>query len=717
MLRRFQVGLAAATAAHRAAFAAGTVRPAVATALSPSILRLFSSTSLAAQYEADYERAARPPRGGYARDPAFDRRDRGDRSSEHRGDRSSHPRSFHGNNDRPFRPRYSDRGNDRFGDRGGSRSGGDRQDRPARDAEQKPIGEYTTFKSTMAHTEAPELKWADVPALQRPLRDAMTRGFGYEMCTPVQAAILSRMPLSPDQDFLVQAKTGTGKTLAFLVPTVNAALDKVHPLGKSTKILIISPTRELALQIANEARKLTARAKLGVQCLVGGESKSMQMRALHRGRGDIVVGTPGRLKDLLQNDHMLQRYMKTADALILDEADRMLEIGFKEDIERIMEYLPTERQTLLFSATYPSNVKKLVESALRPGYEVINTISPDDVGTVHAIRQSYAIAPLEKQPITLHSILHRGAMAEEPLKAIVFLPTTRMTMLYGELFKRLAMGPLGGVGQFDARDLYEIHSRKSQDQRIKISDRFRRAKQGILFTSDVSARGVDYPGVNLVIQVGVPSSRDQYVHRIGRTGRAGKDGQAILLLAPFEKAFLDDLIELPLVKAEDTNGCLDVGPGQTVEWNGAKSAEAVRAAVPLLDPETVENMYTANLGFYQGQVDLFKKGQTTPYAVLKDLNAFVESLGLDRFPPIPSALRGTFKDPTSHAMSRRSGGGDRRGGGGFDRRGGGDRDRFSLYGRSGNHPHGGNDRFGGNRGGSRDRDGFRGGRRSYNDDE
>ncbi|KAI9187716.1 hypothetical protein H9P43_002107 [Blastocladiella emersonii ATCC 22665] len=584
----------------------------------------------------------------------FERNDRPRRDFGNRDDRPR--RDFGGDReDRPRRDFWNRDGGNTNNRTEGYRSGGDRgferREPRAFVPQQKAIGEFDSFKSPFEYTPTPDTAWGSVDDLVRPVRRALAEDFGYEMCTPVQAAIAQRMPL--DKDLVVQAKTGTGKTLAFLVPAVNRAIQNgIDKTGRTARVLVISPTRELALQIGAEAKKLVFKARMDVHTLVGGESKLRQSRDLTRRRTDIIVGTPGRLLDMIKSDAKMRDILKGVETLVLDEADRMLEIGFKDDIEEIVKYINRDRQTLLFSATYPSNVSALVDSTLKPGYEVVNTISPDDVSTVHLVKQSQAVVPLKQQPHLLYSVLARAFAAESrnhEFKAIVFFPTTRSVELYTQLFRNLASLALPDpMGAIDARHIFEIHSRKSQDQRVKISDRFRRAKSGILFTSDVSARGVDYPGINLVVQMGMPTSPDQYVHRIGRTGRAGREGAALLVLAPFERAFLNGLAELPLEQVAVNNHVVATGFGDKIEWDVEAATGAVRQAANMLDQTMLEDLYLGNLGFYQGQMDTVKAAGIHGHEVRHDMEGFVTSLGLDHVPNLPQALRGSFSEPRSN---------------------------------------------------------------------
>ncbi|CAE6444470.1 unnamed protein product, partial [Rhizoctonia solani] len=400
--------------------------------------------------------------------------------------------------------------------------------------------------------------------------------------TPVQAAVLSLIPQLtqhhtevkpgpdgklPPRDLMVRAKTGTGKTLAFLVPAIEARVAAIERAKKQALekagltrdrmyenqavraftrtdagTLIISPTRELATQIANEALKLTHHHDgFEVRLFVGGNSKREQMRGWMRGRRDIVVATPGRLRDLLQSEPSISEGLKNTQMLILDEADTLLDMGFRDDLEDIISYLPEspQRQTMLYSATVSRAIQQVARAALDKNHEFINTVQEED-SPVHAhIPQYHTVLPRaeDQLPHILRLLAHDQLANPGKSKTIIFLPTTKMTQMYASLLRELARDTLpAGRGT----QVYEIHSKKEQDARTRTSDRFRRDTSGasVLVTSDVSARGVDYPGVTRVIQVGIPSSSDQYIHRVGRTGRAGTEGRGDLVLLPWEIGFV-----------------------------------------------------------------------------------------------------------------------------------------------------------------------------------
>ncbi|KAJ6599997.1 P-loop containing nucleoside triphosphate hydrolase protein [Mycena vulgaris] len=394
----------------------------------------------------------------------------------------------------------------------------------------------------------------------------------------VQAEVLPMLPAlaypyNPEdtknvRDLLVRAKTGTGKTLAFLVPAIEARLNRIeehvakngggNPAQEASRFarrtvgtLIISPTRELATQIANEALRLTHHHKeFEVRLFTGGSSKRMQMRDWMKGRKDIVVGTPGRLRDLLESEPDVRNAMAETSVLILDEADTLLEMGFREDMEDIKRYLPPvpQRQTLLFSATVSKEIQQVARSTLAPNHKYINCVS-NEASPVHAhVDQYHTVLPSASAqlPHIMRLIAHDQLTNPGNSKVIVFLPTTKMTQLFSTVIHALSAAafPAGKNTR-----VYEIHSKRTQEKRTQVSDAFRSAKGGatVLITSDVSARGVDYPGVTRVIQVGIPGGREQYIHRVGRTGRAGTNGRGDLVLLPWEIGFVTwQLTDVPM---------------------------------------------------------------------------------------------------------------------------------------------------------------------------
>ena len=252
------------------------------------------------------------------------------------------------------------------------------------------------------------------------------------------------------------------------------------------------------------------------------------------------IATPGRLNDLLVN-HGVDRLCSGLQVLIFDEADQLLEMGFRPDVLKILAALQpsaSTRQTLLFSATLPKDVLSVAEFATRDA-TLVDTVGDDAEQTNAHVQQWATRAPLESQAAEL-LVLLRSLTAHKPFKIVVFFVTARLTQLYSEAFARLDGLP----------KVLEMHSRRSQSARTKVADEFREGDNLILFSSDVSARGMDYPDVTAVIQVGMPSDKAQYVHRLGRTGRAGKAGGGYLLLTPEEEPFLKMVSDLPIARRE-----------------------------------------------------------------------------------------------------------------------------------------------------------------------
>ncbi|KAE8233152.1 hypothetical protein CF326_g1812 [Tilletia indica] len=518
--------------------------------------------------------------------------------------------------------------------------------------------------------------------------------FSFKNMSEVQQRVLSLLPdlITPSspsfQDLLVKAKTGTGKTIAFLVPAIEARFNAIEaikngtfPVFKpweeslrrnrpelfpssstasapadpeadtaeptpaatteepldypslsssdrlklssqfaknTTGILILSPTRELATQITTEARKLITyhqkafsspeskgaksasrgnqrvrssgppRAEC-VHLLVGGMSRSAQIDAFRSGRPDVVVGTPGRILDLIKDVSLVRNAMASCQTLILDEADTLLEMGFRDEIQNIIDHLPPNRvvirnnrrrnsseatpppppattgpteltrQTFLFSATASSKIQEVARYALGSQQSFIDCVPKGEDNTHAHIPQTAYIVPNGQEQLELivrliqhDQLIHPGAS-----KVIVFAPTTLLTQMVSGVLRKVAGGKMFPANTFDrfggasssgraggkgvGGSVYELHSKIDQKVRFNTSSAFRKDKSGgaVLVTSDVSARGVDYPGTTRVIQVGVPQTRESYIHRIGRTGRAGhQGGRADILLQPFESGFV-----------------------------------------------------------------------------------------------------------------------------------------------------------------------------------
>ncbi|XVE77268.1 hypothetical protein DITRI_Ditri13aG0048600 [Diplodiscus trichospermus] len=447
------------------------------------------------------------------------------------------------------------------------------------------------------------------PLSLRGIKDA-----GYENMTVVQEATLPA--ILKGKDVLAKAKTGTGKTVAFLLPSIEM-VSKLPPPDRDVKrtpihVLIICPTRELANQAASEAKTLLKyHPSIGAQVVIGGTRLALEQKNLQANPCQILVGTPGRLRDHMENTAGFATRLMGVKVLVLDEADRLLEMGFRKDIERIIAAVPKQRQTLLFSATVPEEVHQMCHIALRRDHEFINTVQEGSEETHSQVRQMHMVAPLGKHFSLLYVLLKEHIADNVDYKVLVFCTTAKVTSLVADVLRELNL------------NVREIHSRKSQSYRTRVSDEFRKSKGLILVTSDVSARGVDYPDVTLVIQVGLPSDRQQYIHRLGRTGRKGKEGQGILMLAPWEEFFLSSIKDLPITKA----------PLPSVDPETKKKVEKALSKVEM---KSKESAYQAWLGYYNSD----KKVGRDKYKLVEIANEFSKSMGLDNPPAIPKLVLG-----------------------------------------------------------------------------
>ncbi|CAI5747389.1 unnamed protein product [Peronospora destructor] len=429
---------------------------------------------------------------------------------------------------------------------------------------------------------------------------------GYEFLTHVQKDTL---PLGLEgRDVLAKGKTGNGKTIAFLLPTLERLIKNPQPKKDKISALVISPTRELAQQIAVEAVKLTNTHLLRTSCFVGGSSVNKDVKELtYAGGIDVLVATPGRLQAHLDdNSGRIRQKLANLQVLVLDEADRLLDMGFRPDIMRIISYLPKERQTLLFSATLPTATEELKNVALRDDYTFVDTTEGDDQQTNSQAVQEYVVCDLQDVIPVVESVLE-DHMKLPAYKVIVFLPTARAAQFMAQLFQAAGFP-----------NVSEMHSRKSQLARTKAADAFRKGKKMIMFSSDVSARGVDYPDVSLVLQVGL-TDRDQYIHRLGRTARAGMEGRGILVLADFEKALLRDLADLPLLELKQ---CPQLDKCRTT-----RVLATVRDRSTL--EQSAEKAYAAFLGFYNSNL---KKLRMSKVQLVETSALYSQFIGLEKVP-------------------------------------------------------------------------------------
>jgi ATP-dependent RNA helicase RhlE len=339
---------------------------------------------------------------------------------------------------------------------------------------------------------------------------------GYESPTPIQTASIPA--LLAGRDLLGCAQTGTGKTAAFALPILQRlSAMALRPAPRSCRALIVAPTRELAAQIDSSFAAYGADTRLARACVFGGVGKAPQIKALGRGV-DILTATPGRLLDLHSGGYVR---LDAVEIVVLDEADRMLDMGFIKDVRRIIALLPKARQTMLFSATMPSDIAGLASSILRDPLRV--SVTPEKP-TVDLIDQKVAFVERGEKKAFLAALIN----AQGAERAIVF---TRTKHGADKLAKALSVGGIPAEA---------IHANKSQNNRTRTMDGFRAGNLRVLVATDLAARGIDVDGISHVYNYELPEVPETYVHRIGRTARAGARGSAIALC---------DREERPLLKA------------------------------------------------------------------------------------------------------------------------------------------------------------------------
>ncbi len=332
---------------------------------------------------------------------------------------------------------------------------------------------------------------------------------GYSAPTPIQTAMI---PLMLDgHDVIGQAQTGTGKTAAFALPI----LQNLQPNQHHVQSLVVVPTRELAMQVAEAFHSYGNLRGVRVLAVYGGQPYERQVRRLQKGV-DVVVGTPGRLLDLLKQGAL---DIGAVQSVVLDEADEMLSMGFIEDIEAILNLTPQTRQTALFSATLPAEIRRLADRYLRDPQSV--AIGPRQ-RTVMTLEQRYYVVNAADKLAALTRLFEM----EDITSALIFVRTRAGT---GELASELT------VRGFPAEAL---NGDLSQETREQVLERFRRNQSTVLVATDVAARGLDIDGISHVFNYDLPSDAEVYVHRVGRTGRAGKTGIAISLVTPQERWYL-----------------------------------------------------------------------------------------------------------------------------------------------------------------------------------
>lgn len=360
---------------------------------------------------------------------------------------------------------------------------------------------------------------------------------GYETPTPIQ---LQSIPhLLERRDLLGIAQTGTGKTAAFALPTLQHLVERnQNRVPKSTKVLVLAPTRELAAQIAESFQTYSKFMDCVTQTVFGGVKINKQIRALERGC-HVLVATPGRLLDLV-NQGAVQ--LGDVEVLILDEADQMLDMGFIHDLQKIISHVPKQRQTLLFSATMPKLISDLAEKYLKDPLRV--SVAPESTTAERVTQGVIHVANNNKLQLL-------GKLLDDPSidRALVF---TRTKHGADKVVRKLMAKKYPAMA---------IHGNKSQSQRLKALAAFKAGDCRILIATDIAARGIDIDGISHVINFEMPNVAEQYVHRIGRTARAGREGVSISLVAEDELYYLREVEKITRVEVEvlpAPDGCDDL---------------------------------------------------------------------------------------------------------------------------------------------------------------
>jgi ATP-dependent RNA helicase DDX18/HAS1 len=341
---------------------------------------------------------------------------------------------------------------------------------------------------------------------------------GFEKMTEVQAKSIPALLMG--RDVMGAAKTGSGKTLAFLIPAIQLLIEAKYKARNGTGVLVITPTRELALQIYGVAKELLKNQVQTVTLIIGGSNKHQEAHKLING-SNLVIATPGRLLDHLRSTEGF--VYKNLKCLIIDEADRILDIGFEQDMHAIIKLLPKARQTVLFSATQTKNVQDLAKLSLRKSPLEINVDEGKELATVEGLEQGYVVCESAKRFSLLFTFLKKNLKK----KIIVFMSSCNSVKFHAELLNFIDIPVL------------DLHGQQKQKKRTSTFFEFCNADKGILISTDVAARGLDIPKVDWIVQFDPPDDPREYIHRVGRTARGlGATGRALLFLLPSELGFL-----------------------------------------------------------------------------------------------------------------------------------------------------------------------------------
>lgn len=420
---------------------------------------------------------------------------------------------------------------------------------------------------------------------------------GFTTMTEIQAR--SVPPLLEGRDLVGAAKTGSGKTLAFLIPAVELVYKLKFMPRNGTGVIIISPTRELSMQTFGVLKELMKYHHHTYGLIMGGASRQTEAQKLSKGI-NILVATPGRLLDHLQNTPDF--LYKNLQCLIIDEADRILDIGFEEEMKQIINLLPKRRQTMLFSATQSKKTEALTSLALKKEPVYVGVDDTKTEATVDGLEQGYVVCPSEKRLLVLFTFLKKNRKK----KVMVFFSSCMSVKYHHELFNYIDL------------PVMSIHGKQKQTKRTTTFFQFCNAESGILLCTDVAARGLDIPAVDWIVQYDPPDDPKEYIHRVGRTARGeGSSGHALLILRPEELGFLWYLkqakvplneFEFSWSKIADIQLQLENLIGRNYYLN-MSAKEAFKAYVRAYDSHHLKNIFDIST------LDLAKVGQSFGFKV------------------------------------------------------------------------------------------------------
>ncbi|CAH00984.1 ATP-dependent RNA helicase [Kluyveromyces lactis] len=446
----------------------------------------------------------------------------------------------------------------------------------------------------------------------------------FESLTPVQQRTIKPI-LTTENDVVAKAKTGTGKTLAFLAPLFQHLISTKLQNPLAVKAVIVTPTRDLAIQIASEVKKLQ-------QCnpslksyrsltLIGGTNLDKSLKDLHTLNPNIIVGTPGRINDIL--DRVGAKYFKDVDFKVLDEADTLLQIGFQTELSLISRKLnefntqgEEHIRTLLFSATMDHNVQELAATIMnKKDCLFIDTVDKNDSEAHDSIDQKLVITKsFAESMVALIQSIESELLQKKNFKAILFLPTVKFVDFFSETLSESLTKRI---------DIIKFHGKIDQKKRTKLVDRFKKTNHGIFVCTDVGARGMHFPSVEHVYQLCVPTSLPNYIHRIGRTARAGESGAATIFLFREELKFVDEL-------RRDTNVVIK---NQEDYLNQDKENFDMISSIITNNPDFPEALKSI-IGFYKGVQNEYRLNYKVAQNVLRSFSELhSDSSMLLRFRP------------------------------------------------------------------------------------